>query len=127
VGENGKKLKTEALHTPKKLDEAPVPSGEEVNMNNGAYFHFTNSTKYLGSIVTSCLRDSADITARTSKAYGTIGALKQFFIGREVPLDIKLMLYLAIPLNTVTWGCESWALLDADKKANGVFHHRSIR
>jgi hypothetical protein len=67
VGENGKKSKTEALHTPKKLYEAPIPAGEKVNINNGAYFHFTNSTKYLGSIVTSSLHNSADVTARISK------------------------------------------------------------
>jgi hypothetical protein len=76
VGDNGKTPKTEALHPPKKLGETRIPAGEQVSINNGAYFHFTNSITYFRSIVTSCLRDSADITARISKAYGTIGALK---------------------------------------------------
>jgi hypothetical protein len=98
-----------------------------MNMNNGAYFHFKNAIKYLRSIVTSCFRNSADITARILKAYGTIGALKEFFVGCEVPLDIKLMLYLAIPLNTIIWRCESWAIFYADTKSLEVFHHRSIR
>jgi hypothetical protein len=98
-----------------------------VNMNKVAYFHFTNAIKYLGSIVTSCLRDSIDITTHISKACGTIGALKEFFISHEAPLNIKPMLYLAIPLNTALWGCELCALLDTDTKALEVFHHRSIR
>jgi hypothetical protein len=119
VGENGKKTKTEALHISKKLDETPTPAGEQVNMNN--------AIKWLGAIFTSCLNDSTNTTACISKAYGTIGALKDFSISREVPLDIKLILYLALPLDTALWGCASWALLDAHKKDLEVFHHRSIR
>jgi hypothetical protein len=128
VIEHSRKSKTEALHISKKVDETPILAREQVvSMNNAEYFHFTNTIKYLRSIVTSCLRDSIDITTRISKAYGTIGATKEFFISRKVPLNIKLMLYLAIPLNTALWGCETWALLDMDKKALEVFHHRSIR
>jgi hypothetical protein len=41
--------------------------------------------------------------------------------------DIKLMLYLASPLNPALWGFESLALPDTYKKALEVFHHHSIR
>jgi hypothetical protein len=97
-------------------------------MNNGAYFHLTNASKYLRYIVTSCLRDTIDITARITMACGYIRALEAFLASREVSLDIKLKLYLAIPLiNTVLRGCKWWALLESDTKALEVFHHRSIR
>jgi hypothetical protein len=126
IGRRGIKSKTEALHIPKKLGEKPIPAGMIVHLENEAYFHFTEKIKYLGSIVTYCLRDNIDITARISKAHGTMGALKELFDSPEVSLDVKLRLYIAIPLATPIWGCKSWALRDTDRNELKVFHHRVI-
>jgi hypothetical protein len=127
TGIEGGKLKTEALHIPKRLDEEAIPAGTKLYTDNGMYFHFTDAIIYLGSVITTRLRDYKDVAARIIKAYGTIGAQNEFFFSRDVPLDIKLKLYLAILLNTILWGCESWALLDSDAKAIETFHHYSIR
>jgi hypothetical protein len=54
------------------------------------------------------------------------GALKELFRSTEVPLDIKYKMYATIPLNTSLWGCESWAMTEADKKPLEVFHHKAI-
>jgi hypothetical protein len=127
TGIEGKTSKTEALHIPKRLDEEAIPAGTKVDMDKGMYFHFTDAILYIGSITKTCLCDSKDIAARISKAYGTMGALDDFFSRRDVPLNIKLKLYLTIQINTVLWGCETWALLDSDVKAIKTFHHRSRR
>jgi hypothetical protein len=50
-------------------------------------------------------------------------ALREFFTSRDVPLSIKLKLYLATLLQAVLWGCESWALLESDERKLEVFHH----
>ena len=37
------------------------------------------------------------------------------------------MLYLAIPINLLLWGSETWALKDSDWKSLQVFHTKAIR
>jgi hypothetical protein len=72
-------------------------------MDNGMYVHFSNAIIYLGFVITTFLCDSKDIAAQIIKAYGTMGAPKEFFSRRDIPLNIKLKLYIAIPLNTMIW------------------------
>jgi hypothetical protein len=56
-----------------------------------------------------------------------MGALHELFDSHEVPLDVKLRLYIAISFTTALWGCESWALRDTDHNTLEVFHHSAIR
>jgi hypothetical protein len=100
IDRRGNTSTIESLHIPNKLGEEPIPAGTIVLLDNEAYFHFTEQIKYLGSIVAYCLRDETNIAACVSKADGTMGALKDFFNSREVPLDIKLRLYIT----------KSWAM-----------------
>jgi hypothetical protein len=72
-------------------------------MQDGAYFHNTDQIKYLGLWIRSKLRDELDITNRTVSGYSTMGQLKQLFTSRDAPLDLKLHMYHAIPMNADLW------------------------
>ena len=56
-----------------------------------------------------------------------MGALKFFWDSDEVDIRSKYLIYMAIPMNLLTWGCESWALTKILIKKLEVFHMRSIR
>eukprot|EP00978_Attheya_sp_CCMP212_P028486 scaffold98436_cov61-Attheya_sp.AAC.1 len=76
---------------------------ENIEVGDG-YVSFTKAFKYLGYLITSELNDAMDVS-----------------------LKVKRMIYLAIPINLVLWGAESWALTENSVKKLSVFHKRSIR
>ena len=56
-----------------------------------------------------------------------MGALKFFWDSDKVDIPSKYSIYMAIPMNLLTWGCESWALTRVLIKKLEVFHMSSIR
>eukprot|EP00978_Attheya_sp_CCMP212_P004779 scaffold10488_cov32-Attheya_sp.AAC.1 len=88
---------------------------------------FTDSFKYLGSVITDDLEDSKDIDIRIKTATQAMGALNKYFKCKQVPLEAKRNIYLAIPMNLVLWGVESWGLPEDSLRKLRVFHHRSIQ
>ena len=56
-----------------------------------------------------------------------MGALNFFWDSDEVDIRSKYLIYMAIPMNLLTWGCESRALTKICFKKLEVFHIRSIR
>jgi hypothetical protein len=83
------------------FDDEAILAGNQVYMGNGAYFHSSDSIVYLGSIIMTHMCNFRDIATIIRKYYGKMGALKEFFFSREIPLGIKLKLYLIIPFSTV--------------------------
>ena len=45
----------------------------------------------------------------------------------QVDLHSKYLIYQAIPINLLLWGCESWALTKVLISKLEVFHNRYIR
>ncbi|EJK48921.1 hypothetical protein THAOC_32244 [Thalassiosira oceanica] len=67
--------------------------------------------KYLGSFISYNLRDDFDIVdLRIKKAGQAMGALKHFFNNKHVDTYTKHLIFKAIPLNLLLWGCETWSL-----------------
>ena len=56
-----------------------------------------------------------------------MGALQHFWGDDAVDIHSKYLIYCAIPLNLLLWGCESWALRATMMSKLEVFFHRSIR
>eukprot|EP00978_Attheya_sp_CCMP212_P029061 scaffold102133_cov61-Attheya_sp.AAC.1 len=57
-----------------------------------------------------------------------MGALRDYFkCKKQVSLKARRMIYLAIPINLVLWGVESWAFTEKSMKKLSVFHMRSIQ
>eukprot|EP00978_Attheya_sp_CCMP212_P022946 scaffold69384_cov30-Attheya_sp.AAC.1 len=125
LGRDGKDSKTECMCFP------AFPGNEEdesnINIEGEGHVSFTTRFKYLGSFITSEQNDELDVDARIAQANKAIGALRNYFRCKQVGLRVKRLIYLAIPINLVLWGAETWALTDRSMKKLAVFHHRCIR
>jgi hypothetical protein len=66
--------------------------------------------KYLGSIITWDLRDKINAATRIAMGHSPVTRVEELFNCRYVSIGIKILMYQAIPLNTVLWGCELWTL-----------------
>ena len=49
------------------------------------------------------------------------------FRNKSLSRHVKKLLYMAIPVNLLLWGCETWALKESDRRLLQVFHTTSIR
>ena len=85
------------------------------------------STKRYGSYIAYNLRDDFDVESRISSASASMGALKNFWDNPHVDLYSKYLLFRAIPMNLLLWGCETWSLRQVLLNKVEVFLHRSIR
>jgi hypothetical protein len=130
IGTNGKKSKTEAVYYPPKLlnegEEPKVKITETFPVKHG-YVGFTENFKYLGSLINSDLRDIHEIKQRIRKATNQMHELNHLWRNKHVEQDIKVWLYLALPVNTLLWGCESWAISAEAMRSLETFHTKSIR
>jgi hypothetical protein len=52
---------------------------------------------------------------------------KQLLGNKKIPIDIRRRLYQALVVNIALWGCESWALKEADRAKLEVLHHGCLR
>ena len=88
---------------------------------------FTQHFKYLGSWLSYWLGDDHDVAERIASANKAMGALRWFWKDTKVDKHSKFLTFIAIPLNLLLWGCESWALKSTLLASLEVFLHRSIR
>ena len=56
-----------------------------------------------------------------------MGALNFFWQAKEVDVKSKYLIYMAMPMNLLLWGCESWAMTKDRMKKLEVFHMRCLR
>eukprot|EP00978_Attheya_sp_CCMP212_P037242 scaffold174172_cov56-Attheya_sp.AAC.1 len=126
IGREDKKSKTECMYFPAFSETYQDKNTENITVGDG-FVSFTKTLKYLGSLITSELNDAVDVEARIAQANKAMGALRDNFKCKQVSLKAKRMIYLAIPINLVLWGVESWALTETSMKKLSVFHTRSIR
>ncbi len=91
------------------------------------FIDYTDNFKYLGTLSSFDLRDDEDIQVRLNKASRQMGAFKNIWESQYVDLKAKYLLFLAIPTNTLLWGCESWAVREDHHKKLDVFVHSSVR
>ena len=81
-----------------------------IHMSGNGIVTYCKHFKYLGSWISYNLQDDYDINMRIASASKSMGALKLFFHRAEVSLQAKYLVFMAIPINLLLWGCESWAL-----------------
>ena len=79
-------------------------------MMNGGIITYSKHFKYLGTFISYNLRDDYDIDRRIAAASKAMGALKLFFNKKEVSTYSKYLIFMAIPINLLLWGCENWSL-----------------
>ena len=56
-----------------------------------------------------------------------MAALKNLWDNDNIDMKTKYLFFLAIPINLLLWGCESWALKETAFDKLDVFIHRSVR
>jgi hypothetical protein len=67
-------------------------------------------------------------TPRTSQARQLFGSMNKQLLGnKRISMDIRKRLYQAIFVNIALWGCESWALTEANRAKLESFHHSCLR
>uniref|UniRef100_A0A7S2I8R2 Endonuclease-reverse transcriptase n=2 Tax=Helicotheca tamesis TaxID=374047 RepID=A0A7S2I8R2_9STRA len=82
----------------------------------------------MGSILSWDLNDRPDLENRALQAKKALQAMMpNVFRNPHVSTHVKRMLYMAIPMNLLLWGCETWALKESDWNILRVFHTSSIR
>jgi hypothetical protein len=126
IGENGKESKTEAVVFKAAGTNYEDYDTSAVEVGTG-YITYTKTFKYLGSIISHDLSDTPDIENCITQARKALNTLMpHVFRNSHLSLRVKKLLYLAIPINLVLWGCESWTLKHTDMKKIQVFHSSAI-
>ena len=74
----------------------------------GGFMTYTKHFKYLGSHISYSLQD--DNKSRIAAATKAFGALTKFWYSRHLDTHSKYLIFRAIPMNLLLWGCESWSL-----------------
>lgn len=98
-----------------------------VNDENTELISFCKSFKYLGSTINELMDDTEDISNRIKIATSAFALMKNNILcNKRVHLQLRLQLYLAIPINLLLWGCESWAFTAEHKRKIRGFHWRCL-
>ena len=116
----GSKYKTDAVSFPR----SDTPAGEiqtnsadfDLICDSVGFITFNNEFFYLGTIISSDLRDRPDIDRRInqdSRAFGSLGS-SVFCNQKQLSPIIRRRLFMAIVMNLLLWGCATWALLSED-------------
>ena len=79
---------------------------ESASMNSDTIIR----NKYLGSFIAYNLRDCYTIDMRIAAASKSMGMLKGFFNKKQISTYTKFLIFRAITLNILLWGCENWAM-----------------
>lgn len=127
VGRGGAKSKTEAMYFP-----PPQQLYQDANTLpleiDGGCVTFTQSFKYLGSVLTSDLDDSTEVEARIKSASAAFASMRsQLFSSRYVKPAHKAQTYESIVLGLLLYGSETWSLTEKLKIRLRSFHHRCVR
>jgi len=110
-------------------DDACYDRIDETQLINvrGGFMTYTKHFKYLGSHISYSLQDNYDIKSRIAAATEAFGALTKFWYNRHVDTYSKYLIFRAIPMNLLLWGCEAWSLRKSLLMKLEVFLTRNIR
>jgi hypothetical protein len=91
------------------------------------YVTFCWKFKYLGSCISYNLQDDDDIEAQLAAANQSMGTLKEVWCNPHFNMYSKYLLFRAIPMDLLLWGCKNWSLRQALLWKLEVFLHCSIQ
>ena len=103
----------------------PLPPNFPVN---GGHIHYTHTFTYLGSMLCSTLSDRPELARRIGLATSAFNRLAApILTARDVPMRVKALVYEALILAILLFGCESLALDEHMRSALCTFHNRCVR
>ena len=112
--------------SPRSERKKDVPTNLQLN-NGENTIQFINKIKYLGSLITPCLTENAEIEAWIKNVKSQLGMLTHFFGWKDIELHMKYWIYITGPLNTLLWGYKSSKMSDSSCTKLCLFHHSAIR
>ena len=127
IGRNGGASKTEAMYFPSKDQKYEDGDTSNFNVDDG-YVSFTDTFRYLGSLIHNSLTSQADINNRIENASKAFGAIKEEILGnRKISLRIRGKIYVSLILSILLYGSECWFLTNNILNQLKSFHRRCIR
>jgi hypothetical protein len=82
--------------------------------------------KYLGFFISFSLCNDYDVEKHVITATQSMGALKNVWNSPHLDVWSKYLLFWAIPMNLLLWGCKTWSMQKALSNKLEVFFHRNI-
>ena len=110
--------------TEQDLTPDPIHFGRNGDLE--MYIHYTSEFKYLGSRLTQDLSDEREINYRIQQATAQVMALMNFWNSKS-DLETKRIIFMALLMQTVLYGCEYWTLTDQLRGKLSTFQHKSMR
>jgi len=127
IGRNGAMSKTEAMYFPPPKSAYDQADTTPLNIDGG-HVHFTKRFKYLGSILSSNLKDDDEIDARIKAGSAAFASVrKQFFGSRQIRAAHKRSAYEGLVLSILLYGCEAWCVTSESMGRIRRFHNRCVR
>lgn len=128
VGRFNETSKTEVMFFPPNLQKQENADTATTTFPvNDGHLKMSENFTYLGVNTSPDLKDNNEIKKRIQKATSQLGALKNLFREKSISIAIKHKVFMAIPISTLLWGCESWTLNEHNKRLLRSFQHKSIR
>lgn len=94
----------------------------------GGHIHYTHLFTYLGSLLCSTLSDRPELTRRIGLATSAFNRLATpILTARDVPSRVKALVYEALILTILLFGCESLAFDGDMRRRICNFHSRCVR
>ncbi|XP_035692546.1 uncharacterized protein LOC118427017 [Branchiostoma floridae] len=105
----------------------PPPDTSNIRLR-GEVLETVKSFPYLGSFLSDDCTMQKDIDNRIRAAHAAFGRLsKRVFLNHDLSLQTKIMVFQAIVLSTLLYGCEVWVLYRRDVKKLERFQQQKLR
>ena len=114
------------MHVPgRNLDEERLEDDFEVSQ--GRFISSCKTFRYLGSIISHDLDDTADIDTRITKSQGAFAYMGPVLLNKKIHKRLRSSLYSALIVNNALWGCDSWAMTEKHYHKLDVFQNYCVR
>ena len=137
IGRNGTESKTEAVYFPAdRSDKEGIQEKEKevklrkerIDEEEDGSIHFTRSFKYLGSIISSDLKDDEDVKSKISNAGRAFYAMRVNVFGRKgISLKAKSTAFTTLIMPILLYGCENWTLTEKLTERLRIFTRKCYR
>jgi hypothetical protein len=98
---------------PYEMRKAEIPENlwtGSYDIGDGQFISFCQAFQYLGTFLTPTLDDNFDIDSRITAATKAFYSMCNVLLNKRIKLSFHVQFYLAIPINILLWGSDSWAL-----------------
>ena len=115
------------MHIPRRGETSTEDDTADLPVSDQEFVTSCTKFRYLGSLITWDLDDTADINARIGQGHGAFNHMANVLLNKKVNIHARARAYQALVANVVLWGCDSWAANQSHFKALDVFQNICVR